>query len=96
MLETKDQGHNADGISKKVFASKFRKFSENFKRSSEKKMSSKVFSQAFLRSSRRNKIDHDLGPFSTSQNLVLSSSREQGIFEDLGLEAKAKDFKLCS
>ena len=43
MLEAKDQGHNADGISKKVFASKFGKFSENFKRSSEKKCLQKFF-----------------------------------------------------
>ena len=46
-------------------------------------MSSKFFSQALWRSPRRNKIGHDLGPFSISQKIVLSSSREQVIFEDL-------------
>ena len=54
-----------------------------FKRSPGKKISSKNFSQALWRCTRRNKIGHDLGPLSTSQKLVLSSSRGQGIFEDL-------------
>ena len=46
-------------------------------------MSSKSFSQALWRSSRRYKIGHDLSPFSTNQKMVLFSSRGQGIFEDL-------------
>ena len=46
-------------------------------------MSSKIFSQALRRSSKQNKVGHDLGPFSTSQKIVLSSSQEHGIFEDL-------------
>ena len=93
MLEAKakDQEHNAEVISKKknnnnnkkVFAPKFRKFSRNFKCSPGKKISSKFFSLALWRSSRPNKIGHDLGPFSTSQKIVLSSSQGQGIFEDL-------------
>ena len=49
----------------------------------QEKMSLKFFSQALWRSSRRNKIGHDLGPFSASQKIVLSSSRRQGIFKDL-------------
>ena len=61
---------------KKVFASKIQAISK-------KKLSLEKFSQAFWRSPRRNKIGHDLGPFSTSQKIVLSSSRGQGIFEDL-------------
>ena len=44
-------------------------------------MSSKIFLQVLWRSSRPYKIGHDLGPFSTSQKIVLSSSRRQGIFE---------------
>ena len=48
-----------------------------------RKISSKMFLQALWRSPRQNKIGHDLNPFSTSQKIVLSSSRGQGIFEDL-------------
>ena len=51
-----------------------------------KKMFSKFFPQALWRSSRRHKIGHDLGAFLTSQNILLFSSRRQGIFE-----AKAKN-----
>ena len=89
VAKAKDQGHKAEVIYKKklmnknVFAQKFFKFSGNFKRSPGKKMSSKFFSQPLWRSSRRNKIVHDLGSFSTSQKIVLSSSRERGIFKDL-------------
>ena len=91
-LETKDKNARDQGqgprtprgsdLKKKVFAPKFRKFSRNLKHSSEKNLYSKNFSQALRRSSRRNKIGRDLGPFSTSQKLALSSSRGQGIFED--------------
>ena len=56
---------------------------QKFKRSPRMNLSSKFFSQACWRSSRRNKIVHDLGPFSTSQKIVLSLSRGQGIFENL-------------
>ena len=83
---------------KKVFAPKICKFSEKFRRSQKKrkkglrsqnssvlqeKMSSKFFSQALWRSLRRNNIGHELGPSSTSQKIVLSSSREQGHFRGL-------------
>ena len=43
----------------------------------------KICSPALWRSPGRNKIGHDLGPFSTSQKIVLASSRGQGIFKDL-------------
>ena len=66
-----------------VFATKFRILSGYSKRSPGNNMSSKIFSQALWRSSSWNKIGHDLGPFSTSQKTVLSSSRGHGIFEDL-------------
>ena len=46
-------------------------------------MSLIFFSPALWRSSRRIKISHDLGPFSTSQQIGLSSVPRQGIFEDL-------------
>ena len=75
---------------KKDFAPKFGKFFGNFKRSPGKKMFSKFFSEALWRSSIRKKIGRDLGLFSTSQKIVLSSSRELA-----GFEANAKDFKLC-
>ena len=46
-------------------------------------MSLRNFSQALRRSPRQNKIGHDLGLFSTSQKIVLSSSRGLSIFKDL-------------
>ena len=49
----------------------------------ENKMSSKIFLRALWRSSRGKEIGHDLGPFSTSQKIVVSSSR--GL---VGFEAK--------
>ena len=52
---------------KEDLALKFRKYSENFKYLTGKKLSSKIFLQALWRSSRRNKIDHYLDQFSTSQ-----------------------------
>ena len=99
MLETKakDQGHHAEVISKKkVFALKFRIFSRNLKRSPGKNLHSKNFSQALRRSSRRNEIGRDLGPFSTSQKLALSSSRGQGIFEDSQTSRPRKSSKTPS
>ena len=62
----------------------------------------KFFSQALWRSPGQNKIGHDLGPFSTSQNRAVLEPRT-GHFQVLaGFEAKAedltfeaKDFKLC-
>ena len=48
-----------------------------------KKNDFKKFLQALSYSPRQNKTGHDLGPFSTSQKIVLSSSRKQDIFEDL-------------
>ena len=62
-------------------------------------MSSKFFSQALWHSSRRNKIGHDLGPFSTRQKSSAVYEPRTGHFGGLaGFEAKAKakDFKLCS
>ena len=43
----------------------------------------KFFSQVLRRAPRQNNIAHDLGPFSTSQKIVLFSSRRQGVFKDL-------------
>ena len=40
-------------------------------------MSLKFFSEALLRSSRRNKVGHNLGPFSTSQKIVVSSGDDR-------------------
>ena len=68
----------------------------NFKRSPGKKMSSKFFSQALWRSSRRNKIDHDLGPFSTSQKLVLQRRKPVGSrFFDRPVKPVEKPVKVC-
>ena len=76
---------NLGGFQKKnVFAPKFHKFSTKFKHSPGEKM----VSQAFWRSLRRNKIGQDLSPFSTSQKLVSSSSKGQGIFENCGLRGQ--------
>ena len=61
---------------KKVFAKTF----ANFPQKSCVKI---FFSQVLWRAPRRNYIAHDLRSFSTGQKIVLSSSRGQGIFEDL-------------
>ena len=95
MLEAKARTQRGSDLKKKVFAPKICKFSGKFKCSPGKKMSSKFFSQA-LWCSRRNKIGHDLGPFSTCQknSAVLEPTTEH--FRGLAdFEAKAKDFKLC-
>ena len=73
---------------KEGLRSKILKFSSKFKRFSKKKRSLKIFSQVLWRAPKRNNIAHNLGSFSTSQKIVLSSSRGQDIFEDL-----TKDFK---
>ena len=59
---------------KKVFAQKFAIFLETSRVKN-------FFSQILWRVPRRNNIARDLR--STSQKIVLSSSRRQGIFEDL-------------
>ena len=92
MLEAKDQGHNVQVFSKKkkIFAQKHPKFSRKF-RSSQKKIKKgfhKVSTRSLVCSKTKNKYGHDLGPFSTSQKIVPSSSRRLADFE-------AKDFKLC-
>ena len=60
----------------------------------------KVFVLSFASSlvySKTKNIAHDLGLFSTSQKLVLSSCQGQSIFEDLELRGfEAKDFKMCA
>ena len=82
-LEANDQGHFAKVISKKkVFDPKLRKFFENFKWSTGKKVFKNIL-QGRWRAPRQNLIGHDLDPFSTSQKIVLSSSRGYGIYEDL-------------
>ena len=68
---------------KKVLRPKICKFFIELKRSPKKKVFKNFFLQVLLRAPRKNNIAHDLGQFSTSQKIVLSSSREQGIFEDL-------------
>ena len=67
---------------KKVFAPKLLKFPKIL-RVLHEKISSENFLQTLWRSSRRNKLGHDLGPFSPSQKIVLFSSRGQGFVEDL-------------
>ena len=79
-------------LKKMVFTPKSRKFSGIFKRSPGKKMCSKFFSQALWRSSRRNKIGHDFGPFSTSQKIPRAEDRTFARLADF--EAKAKDIKM--
>ena len=75
MLEAKDQGHNAQVLSKKkVFAEKHRKFSRKFTRSQKKKGFRNVSARSLARSKTKNKYSHDLGPFSANQKIVLSSS----------------------
>ena len=79
----------------KVFAPKFRKNFPEISSVLQKKqcLQKNYILQAIWRSLRRHKIGHDLGLFSTSQKIVLSSSR--GHFRGLaGSEAKAKDFRL--
>ena len=103
-VKTKAQGHNAKVFSKKNkkdFRSKIRRFSSKFKRSPKKDLEKK-FLEVFWHAPRRNNIAHELGPFSIGQEIVLSSSRGQSIFEDKqsssqgqGLIIEAKDFKLC-
>ena len=58
-------------------------------------MSSKFFSQVLRRSSRQNKVDHDLGLFLTSKISPVIQPRT-GHFRGLiaGFEAKAKDLTL--
>ena len=87
MLKAKDQGHKAEVISKKkeekVYTlQKCVNFPENLGVLQDKKNFKKFFagSRAF---SKTKQNCHDLGPFSTRQKIVLSSSRGQGIFEDL-------------
>ena len=49
-------------------------------------LKNKAFAQKFASSlacSNQNNVAHDLGPVSTSQKIVLSSSGGLGIFEDL-------------
>ena len=100
---------------KKYFAQKFSKFSRNFWRSHKKnkqiglfprirkcsKIScvKNVFSQVLRRAPRRNNIAHDLDPFSTRQKMVLSSIREQGIFEwaqGQGLDHRGQGLQIVS
>ena len=92
MLEAKDQGCNAEVLSKEKGLHSKRSQNAGDLR---KKRSLLKKSQGLWRAPRRNNIAHNLGAFSTTQNMVLSSSRELGIFEDLA-GFKAKDFKLCS
>ena len=61
----------------------FVNFPETSRVLQKKNVLKKSFTQAFWRSSRRNTIGHDLGPFSPNQKIVRSSSRGQGIFENL-------------
>ena len=89
MLEAKDT--SASALKKKQKKRSSQKF---FRRPpKKKKMSSQKF---FKRSPQKNvfqKIFQALHKILTIQKLVLSSSRGQANFR--GLEAKAKDFKMC-
>ena len=76
----KDQGHNAKSSRKnKVLAQKVANFPQN----SGDLHKTKIFAQKFASSLACSSNAHDLGKFSASQKIVLSSSRRQGIFEDL-------------
>ena len=81
MLEAKakDQGHKAQVLSKKKKKKKKRSSQKFFKRSPRKNAFQKIF--------------QTLHKILTFQKIVLSSSRGQANFR--GLEAKAKDFKIC-
>ena len=48
-----------------------------------RKKKKKIFARKFASSLACSSNAHDLGKFSASQKIVLSSSRRQGIFEDL-------------
>ena len=90
MLEAKakDQGHKRKCSPKKKKSSQ-----KTFQAISKKKRSSQKF---FKRSPRKNvfqKIFQALHKILTIQKTLLSSSRGQANFR--GLEAKAKDFKMC-
>ena len=55
----------------------------------------KIFSQGLWHAPSRNKIGHNLGPFSTSKKQCCPRARAGHFRELAGLKAKAKDFKLC-
>ena len=87
MLEAKDTTSRCFPSKKKVFDQKNRNFREiqTFSYKINKQMKTKDlqnFPARFLTCSSK-KNGHDLGPFSTNQKIVLSSSREQGILQDL-------------
>ena len=74
----KDQGHNAKSSRKRSWLKK----SQIFRKIPAISIK-KIFAQKFASSLACSSNAHDLGKFSASQKIVLSSSRRQGIFEDL-------------
>ena len=102
MLEANYRGHHAEVFSptsppqKKVFAQKFSKFSQNSSVLPKKGLQNFVSHVLWLAPALRwNNIAHDLGPFLTSQKIVLSSIRGLAGFEAENLTFKDNDFKLC-
>ena len=85
-LEAKDQGHKRKCSPKKKVFKKF------FRQSPKKKSSQKFFRQSPQKNVFQ-KFFQALHKILTIQRIVLSSSRGQANFR--GLEAKAKDFKMC-
>ena len=92
-LEAKDRNARGQGHKRKCSPKKKRSSQKFFRRSPKKKRSSQKF---FRQSPQKNvfqKIIQALHKILTIQKIVLSSSRGQANFR--GLEAKAKDFKMC-
>ena len=85
MLEVKaeDQGHNAQVFLKKGLRPKAPQIFGEIQAFSNIKSFHKVYARSLASSKTKNKNAHDLGPFSTNQIIVLSSSWRRGIFEDM-------------
>ena len=75
----KDQGHNAKSSRKRSWLKK----SQIFRKIRAISIKKKIFAQKFASSLACSSNAHDFGKFSASQKILLSSSRRQGIFEDL-------------
>ena len=108
MLEAKvkDQGYNAEVISKKrnIFAWKIRKFSGKFRRSPKKKGPQKVFRKLSGVLQNETTLVMTLADFQQFNKRCCPPAKDRtGHFrglagfeaKDLTIEAKAKDFKLC-
>ena len=93
-LEAKDRNARGQGHKRKCSPKKKKRSSQKFfRRSLKKKRSSQKFSKRSPRKNVFQKIFQALHKTLAIQKIVLSSSRGQANFR--GLEAKAKDFKMC-